>query len=96
MTERIMAHRLITYRKLAGLSRRGAANLLGITPTQLSEWENGKRMPSSRFLFKLEVLYQRLIGDIYGEERQSAIREIVDSRKKYGPDGLGVHTERPP
>jgi transcriptional regulator with XRE-family HTH domain len=96
MAKKIPSHRLIRNRKLAGLSRVGAARLLGITPTQLTEWERGKRMPSPKFLFKMEVLYQRLISDMYYEQRQEAIKEIEENRRIYGHDGLGTSKEQPP
>ena len=76
MAKKITAHRLIINRKLARLSQHGAARLIGATPTQLMEWERGKRMPSPKFLFKLEALYKRLASDLYYEERREALHEI--------------------
>jgi hypothetical protein len=60
------------------------------------EWERGKRMPSPKHLFKLEALYQRLISDMYYEQRQEAVQEIEANKLKYGPDGLGAPTAQPP
>lgn len=92
MAPKFTGYRLRKSRKLFGLSQREAALLLGVTPTQLMEWECGKRMPMGRNLFKLGVLYKRLIEDIYYEERLEAIREVEANRRKYGILG----TDRPP
>ncbi len=84
MVPKFTGYRLRKSRKLFGLSQREAAQLLGVTPTQLMEWECGKRMPVGRNLFKLGVIYKRLIEDIYREERQVAIREVEANKRKYG------------
>jgi len=95
MASKIKAHRLIINRKSAGLSQIGAANLLGVTPTQLMEWELGKRIPSLKHLVRLEALYHRLISDMYYELRQEALEVLAENKRKYGPDGLGIHKEKP-
>jgi len=96
MAPKITAYRLIMYRKRAGLSQQGAAALLGVTPTQLMEWEKGKRMPSPKNLIKLEALYQRLISDLYAEVREEALQELAEARRRFGPDGLGWVKNQPP
>ena len=96
MASKISAYRLIKNRKLAGLSQQGAANLIGVTATQLMEWERGKRMPTAKFLFRIEGLYQRLISDMYYEQRQDALQVLAENKKKFGPDGLGRPKELPP
>ena len=96
MAEKIVAHRLRNNRKSLGLSQVGAARLAGITPTQLMEYETGKRMPSGKKLILLEALYHRLISDMYYEIRQEALEIIAENKRKFGPDGLGIPKERPP
>lgn len=96
VSKRIDSYRLRIARKRLGLTQRGAARLLGVTPTQLMEWETGKRMPSDHNLRKISVLYQRLSDALYPELRQLAVAEVAANIFKYGPYGTGVPKERPP
>jgi transcriptional regulator with XRE-family HTH domain len=89
MEAKFIAYKLITLRKRRGLSQRGAAKLLGVTPTQLMEWENGKRMPEGKNLLRLCALFNVLIEDVYYELRQEAIQEIEENTRKYGAFGTG-------
>jgi len=92
MAAKITAHRLIVNRKRFGLTQRGAAKLLGVTPTQLMQWEKGQKLPKGKNLFKIVALYKALIEDIYYELRHQAIAEVEANRLKYGPFG----TDKPP
>lgn len=89
MPSAFIGYRLRNKRKLFGLSQREAARLLGVTPTQLMEWESGRRMPTVKNLFKMGALYKSLIEDIYYEERQEAISEIEKNRRSIGEVGTG-------
>ena len=52
-------NRLKRYRRIAGLSQKRAAKLIGLSNTSvLCKWEKGKALPSLPFLFKLSVAYQ--------------------------------------
>lgn len=84
MTPKAYAHRLKKYRIEAGYTQRGAAKLLGVTPTQLMEWEKGRRMPQGRHLLKLSVLYQRVIDDMYYDLKMEGVKEILENKRKYG------------
>lgn len=79
-----------------GLSQVGAARLLGVTPTQLMEWETGKRMPKDHNLRKISALYKTLSDALYPELRVAAVQEIAENIRMYGPDGLGIPKDRPP
>ncbi len=89
MASKYFAYRLKKYRSRLGYSQLGAARLLDVTPTQLMEWERGKRIPTAKYLAKLEVLYHRLFTDMYAELREQAIKEIEESKFKYGEFGTG-------
>jgi transcriptional regulator with XRE-family HTH domain len=82
MTQGTKANRLRKFRKEAGYSQLAVARMIGVTPTQLMEWEKGKRMPSIRFLLKLSVVYHRLIDDMYYELRQEAVQEIIRTKNE--------------
>ncbi len=96
MASRIAAYRLKKLRKARGLTQRGAARLLGVKPTQLMLWEQGKRMPEERNLFKIGALYHSLLEDIYFEIRQQAIADIKSNEKLYGYLGTDQPKIRPP
>jgi transcriptional regulator with XRE-family HTH domain len=89
MPPKIVSHRLRKNRKIYGFSQRGAARLLGVTPTQLMEWERGKRMPDTRNLFKLVALYKTLGEDLYYELRHDALNQVESNKLKYGMFGTG-------
>lgn len=91
MASQLVAYRLKKLRRSRGLSQRGASQLLGVRPTQLMLWEQGKRMPEGKNLFKLGALYNSLIEDLYYELRQEAIQEIKTNVSTYGYLG----TDRP-
>jgi transcriptional regulator with XRE-family HTH domain len=96
MPPSVYTYMLKRLRKTAGLSQKGAARLLGVTPTQLMEWEKAKRFPHGYNLYKLSALYQTLIEALYPDMRLSAIGEVAENIKKYGPDGLGMLDDKPP
>lgn len=95
MTPRITTYRLRKIRRSYGLSQKGAARLLGVTPSQLMQWEKGKRLPEGKNLFKLGVLYQTLVDDIYYELRQEAVAEVRANIQRFGFRTNEIR-ERPP
>lgn len=95
MAPRIIAYRLRKERKRRGLTQRGAARLLGITPTQLGEYEYGKRMPSEMHLRRISALYHTLSDSLYYERWHEAVEFVRENIKKYGPDGTGIR-DKPP
>ena len=73
---KINAFRLKKHRKLMGYSQREAANLLGISPSRLSQWEKGIKMPNVQNLLKLSILYHTLPDELYYDLRKSLATEI--------------------
>jgi transcriptional regulator with XRE-family HTH domain len=49
--------KIAVYRRLAGLSQEKLARRLGIDPSTLGRWENGKSQPSKGLLQKLIVFF---------------------------------------
>jgi DNA-binding XRE family transcriptional regulator len=96
MTPKELAHRLRKYRKEAGYSQAGAARLIGVTPTQLMEWEKGKRIPLSGNLLLLGMLYHRQIEDLYYELRMDLAQKLQENKIKYGEFGVGNVRNKPP
>ncbi len=95
MAPGITAYRLKKLRRSYGLSQRNAAQLLGVTPAQLMQWEKGKRMPQGKNLYKLGALYKTLTEDIYYELRQEAVGEVRANIQRFGIE-LNKVRERPP
>ncbi|GAA4461853.1 hypothetical protein GCM10023093_07340 [Nemorincola caseinilytica] len=77
------------------LKQRDAAKLLGVSPVQLMLWEQGKRMPIGKNLYKLGALYHALNEDIYFELRQEAVAEVAENMSKYGEGIGGIHIRSP-
>ena len=59
-----------------GYSQREAAKLLGISPSRLSQWEKGEKMPNVQNLLKLSILYHTLPDQLYFDLRKSLVAEI--------------------
>ena len=57
------------YRREAGLSQAQVANVLDLgSPSAVSRWEHGERVPNLQHLLALSVLYSRLINDLVRPE----------------------------
>lgn len=59
-----------------GYSQREAAELIGVSPSRLSQWEKGIKMPSVKNLYKLSLIYHTLSDELYYELRKSLLKEI--------------------
>jgi len=68
-----------------GYSQREAAKLIGVSPSRLSQWERGLKMPSVKNLLKLSILYHTLPDELYYDLRKSLVKEVNRniSRKIY-------------
>ena len=64
MNQSIIAERLISLRKNAGLSQSAVADLLSVTRQAVSKWESGKASPSLEAYSSLAALYQTTIEAI--------------------------------
>ena len=54
------------YRENAGFSQRELAQQLGITPSRISNWEQGANCPTIDILFEVCRVLHVSINDIYG------------------------------
>lgn len=61
------------YRENAGLTQRELASQLGITPSRISNWEQGANCPTIDILFEVCRALQVSINDIYGVYPDSEI-----------------------
>jgi transcriptional regulator with XRE-family HTH domain len=68
-----------------GYSQREAAKLIGVSPSRLSQWERGIKMPSVKNLLKLAILYHTLPDQLYYDLRKSLVKEVEKniSKKVY-------------
>ena len=59
-------NRLRIHRKSMGFTQRQIAHILGQkTPTQISRWERGERLPNLTQALLLSALYKRLVNDLF-------------------------------
>jgi transcriptional regulator with XRE-family HTH domain len=93
-SEKIVSFRLIKYRKRLGYTQALAAELIGVSPSRLSQWEKGERMPSIRNLLRLSILYRVLPDELYFELRQSLVVDIERKIRKL--DNSNLPRNRPP
>ncbi len=74
-------NRLRLYRKSFGLTQRQVALAINLsTPTQVSRWERGERLPNLVQALRLSALYKRLVNDLFFDLFQEQ-REFVIGRK---------------
>lgn len=59
--------RLKKYREKSGLTLRETAKMIGKSPGQLSLWERGINPPSCIDLFKLCIVYEIILSDLFPE-----------------------------
>lgn len=64
MNQTVIAERLISLRKKAGLSQSAVADLLAVTRQAVSKWESGKASPSLEAYAALAALYKTTIEAI--------------------------------
>lgn len=62
---------LIECRKEKGITQAELANTLGLKPTTIASWEQGKSLPSISMLYRLAAYYEKTIGYMYGEKEQA-------------------------
>lgn len=81
----ILPKRLKHFRVQKGLSLREVADQIDKSPSQISFWERGINPPSCIDLFKLCVIYDVMLPDLFPEisERLKPVKEEVELFKKY-------------
>ena len=57
---------IVKYRELAGLSQKELAKILDVTPSRISNWEQGANCPTIDILFEVCKILNVSINDIYG------------------------------
>jgi transcriptional regulator with XRE-family HTH domain len=77
---RHIPNRLRMHRKLMRYSQKQVAHLLGLHPAQLSQWENGLKLPNTLNLIKLSIIYRALPTELYFEYFQE-IREHIKNKE---------------
>lgn len=74
------------YRELAGMTQKELAKRLNITPSRVSNWEQGANCPTIDILFEVCEALGVSINDIYGIYPDAKIRlsyDEIDHIKKY-------------
>ena len=83
----VFPKRLKDFREKLGLSLREVADKIDKSPSQLSLWERGVNPPSCIDLFKLCIVYEIMLSDLFPEicEESEPIGKIKDLSfyKKY-------------
>jgi len=69
---------LLIHRKRMRYKQKQVAALLSLHPAQLSQWENGVKLPSTENLIKLSIIYRTLPTELYFEYYQQLKKEITD------------------
>ncbi|RIK82248.1 hypothetical protein DCC62_00455 [candidate division KSB1 bacterium] len=59
-------NRLRKYRKHAGITQQEVARRVGVSsPSQVSRWERGERLPNLTQALRLSALYNRMVNDLF-------------------------------
>lgn len=61
---------LIECRKNKGITQADLADQLGLKPTTVASWEQGKSLPNIQTLYRLAQYYNKTIGYMYGEGKK--------------------------
>ncbi len=80
--------RLWRYRRRMGFSQRHVAELAGyLTPSEISRFEHGERLPSLLMALKLEIIYRVPVAFLYQDlylRLRDSIREKEERRSARG------------
>lgn len=87
LTEEVMGlpTRLTLLREERKLSKRQLANAMGISPSSISSYENGERLPSLDMLVKLSLFFNVTSDYLLGIENRAEIAPpdiITDKQRK--------------
>lgn len=68
---------------MSGLQQKEVAKILGLkSPSSISEWEHGKRLPSLKNWIKLSIVYNTLMDNLFADMRREILYEVVDEIEK--------------
>ena len=59
---------LVECRKEKDITQAELAKVLGLKPTTIASWEQGKSLPNIQTLYRLAAYYNKTIGYMYGEK----------------------------
>ena len=62
--KRNISKNIVKYREKMGYSQKELANKLGVTPSRISNWEQGANCPTIDILFEVCKILQVSINDI--------------------------------
>lgn len=65
-------------RRRAGMTQRDLAALLGLSShSQISRWENGTRVPASKELLELQVIFGVVPSGVFPDHHDRAVQAVV-------------------
>lgn len=92
LTEEVkgLPSRLTTLREERQLSKRQLADALGISPSSVSSYENGERLPSLDMLVKLSLFFNVTSDFLLGIENRSEIAppDYISSSQRQAINSL--------
>ena len=62
-----IARTLIECRREKDVTQAELAKALGLKPTTIASWEQGKSLPNVQTLYRIANYYKKTIGYMYGE-----------------------------
>jgi transcriptional regulator with XRE-family HTH domain len=75
--------RMRNKRKTSGLTLTQVSHLIDMkSPRHVSDWENGRVIPTIKKLFRLARLYNCLVEDLYLDLWQEVGREMATEKKR--------------
>lgn len=81
-TGRYIPNNLKKFRRMYGYKQDQVKDFLGLKSTnRISRWEKGLAMPSAKNLFKLSVLYNTLVDQLYSEHIRDIKRNMSHKQK---------------
>lgn len=79
---RYIPNNLKKFRRMYGYKQEQVMDFLGLKSTnRISRWEKGLAMPSARNLFKLSILYNTLVDQLYSDLIHHIKRNMTDKEK---------------
>ena len=79
-------NQLLRYRRIAGLSYKQVARILGVRNENIiSRWERGLIMQSGPNIFRMAILYGASLAELYPEYYQRTLTLVALRREKFSP-----------
>ena len=91
--KRNISKNIVKYREKMGYSQKELAKKLGVTPSRISNWEQGANCPTIDILFEVCKILQVSINDIYGVYPDSNVslsyseKEHIENYRLLDDDG---------